>query len=189
MLVLMRHAQTYTNVEKRMVGQLDVQINDTGKIQCKVMSRDLRCHKWDAIFTSDLSRCLDTVALTLGVRQPDDKLILAEELRERSGGLYEGMLYSDIRKLLPPKKYKLWQRDYFEAPPNGESMKDVEERVIPFAKKHVFPLVNDDQNIFVCTHAITAKVLIGYIKGLDETNIPSIEIPNAQPFYLYGHVR
>lgn len=189
MLVLIRHGQSTANAENRKAGQLNVPLSEEGIAQVKALRSEMGGYKYDAVFTSDAERCQDTTRYAIGHRYPPETWIIAEELRERSGGTLEGMNYQEIRKLFPPRKYKLWQRDYFEAPPMGESMKDVEDRLLPFAKQYIFPLVNEGKNVWVCTHHIPMKILIGYIKGMEESEIPSLEIDNAVPYVLRGNVR
>lgn len=189
MLVLLRHGQSVANAENRKAGHTNSPLTEEGKSQARDVQDTYRGYSWDAIFCSDLVRCQDTLRIIMGDRHPPETWTLVEELRERSGGIYEGMTYPEIRKILPPKKYKLWQRDYFEAPQMGESMKDVEDRVIPYAREYIFPLVNEGKNVFVCTHHIPMKVLIGYIKGMNETDIPSLNIEHAMPYVTYGTVR
>ena len=66
---------------------------------------------------------------------------------------------------------------------------DVEDRVIPFMKEFVFPLVNDNKNVLVVAHSGVLRTIIRYIKASDETEIVKLEIENAMPYILYGHVR
>ena len=61
--------------------------------------------------------------------------------------------------------------------------------MIPFFKEYVAPLVNDGKNVWLCTHAIPMKILVGYIKGMDEAAIMKLPIENAMPYVLYGNVR
>ncbi len=188
MLVLLRHAETTANVENRKAGQINVPLTPHGIEQSKGLKEDMGGYKYDAVFLSDLERCQDTTWHAIGHTHPRETWTLAEELRERSGGLLEGLTYQEIRKQFAPKHYKLWQRDYFEPPPQGESFRDVEDRLIPFAKEHIFPLVNVGKNIWVCTHTVPMKILIGYIKGMDEASIMKLPIENAMPYVLYGNV-
>ena len=188
MLLLVRHSETVSNVENRKTGWINSPLTDLGKEQARDLRAEWGGRKWDAVFLSDLERCQDTTSLAIGHRYPPDTWTLAEELRERSGGVLEGMTYPEIRKQFAPRQYKLWQRDYFEPPPQGESYRDVEDRVIPFAKEYIFPLVNEGKNVWVCTHKIPIQILVGYIKGLDEAAIMKLPVENAMPYVLYGNV-
>ena len=186
MLTLIRHAETIANIEKRKTGRIETPLSEKGIQQAREMALTQDDYVYDHVFTSPLERCVDTTQLVIGNRHPQDTWIYVEELVERSGGTLEGMLYSDIRKMMAPRQYKLWQRDYFEAPPMGESMADVHDRVIPWFKDNIIPLVNNGDNVWVCTHAIVMKILIGFIKGLDETKIPKLQIENCVPYVLYN---
>jgi len=187
MLILVRHGESESNANKTMAGQLNVPLTSEGRKQCRSIL-DLAFYNFDAVFTSDLERCLDTAEIMIGKRYPKDTWIVAEELRERSGGLFEGRAYSDLRKELAPREYKKWQRDYFEAPPMGESLKDVEHRLIPFCQENVFPLMQEGKDVIIFTHARVIQVLIGYLKGMDETESIKLSIENATPYFYRGLV-
>ena len=189
MLVLLRHAESTANVEKRKAGQLDVPLSPHGIEQAKALVEDLDAYKFDMVFTSPSERCQDTTFLSIGARHPRSSFIVIDELVERSGGLLEGRLYADIRKEMAPRNYKKWARDYNSPPPNGESFKDVENRVIPWCRETAFPLHNEGHNVFICSHEITLKVIIGYIKGMDEADIPKLVVDNAVPFFMYRDIR
>ncbi len=190
MLILLRHAKTVYQTEVRMAGHQDAKLAPEAAQQIYDVGKTLSGYQFDAVFSSDLSRATDTMwgVLKLNQFSTDCPIVLTPELRERSGGVIEGMKYSEIRKMLPPKKYKLWQRDYFEAPPQGESLKDLEERVIPFMKSSVFPLVNQNQNVLVVAHAHVLRVAIGFIKQCEEHETLKWNIENAIPYFHYGKV-
>ena len=189
MLVLIHHAMTDANEQNRMLGHTDSPLTEDGKKTCMSFRDDIGGHKYDAVFVSDLGRCQHTTELIIGQTHPREDWTLSEELRERSGGLLEGMTYQDIRKQFAPKHYKLWEREYFEAPPQGESFRDVEDRVLPFFKEYVQPLVDDGKNVWVCSSTVPMKILIGYLKGMDETAIMKQPIEFVMPYVLYGNIR
>jgi broad specificity phosphatase PhoE len=173
-----------------MAGQSNAQLTKEGIQQAKEVGRTYRSYSWDAVFTSDLDRCMDTARYVVGSKHPENTWIKAEELRERYSGQYEGQPYAELRKILPPRKYKLWQRDFYAAPPGGESFNDVQKRVVEYAKQFIFPTVNDGKRVIVVTHCIPVMVLIGYIKNLSEEQILQLKVENAMPYVLpYGKVR
>lgn len=191
MLVLVRHGRSKDQEDNRLSGQNNCPLSEVGLEEVDELAYDLSVYDFDAVYSSDLLRCIDTTSAIVQ-RNPCYKttqVIYAEELRERSGGNIEGVLYPDIRKEIPPKKYKLWERDYFEPTPMGESLKDVEDRVIPFMKDYVFPLVNEGKNVLVVSHEDVMKTIIGFIKSTDESSMVSLKIENAIPYTLHGHVK
>lgn len=195
MLILLRHGHSQAQEEKRMGGQVNYPVTEQGREEIKDAADTLSTYEFDAIFTSDLERCLGTLHGVLhgnpffkDEQWTDGTITQAQELRERSGGSMEGMEYAEMRKILAPRKYKLWQRDYFEAPPDGESLKDVEDRVLPYLKEYVFPLVNDGKNVLLVAHSGVIRVILGYIKKAEEPDIVKWNIENAIPYFVYNNI-
>ena len=166
---------------------MNTPLTSEGRRQCRSII-DLVLYQFDAVFTSDLERCLDTADIMVGKRYARDTWIVAEELRERSGGLFEGRTYTDLRKELAPREYKKWQRDYYATPPMGESLEDVEKRVIPYCEEFIFPLVREGNDVLVFTHARVIQVLIGYLKDMDKKEAIRLPIENATPYFYRGPV-
>lgn len=94
-VVLWRHGQTDYNAAGRLQGQIDIPLNDTGKIQAREAGLALARLEPAAIITSDLSRAVDT-ARTLGDLARIDVQI-DNRLRERSFGEWEGLTQAEIK--------------------------------------------------------------------------------------------
>jgi glucosyl-3-phosphoglycerate phosphatase len=119
--VLLRHGQTIWNVEHRFQGQTDIPLDETGTAQAERVGRLLAALRPDAIVSSDLSRALATA-------QPLARLTglvvsLDKDLRERSGGLWEGLTDDEIRERYPRER-ETW------SPPDGETAEAVADRVV-----------------------------------------------------------
>lgn len=100
--VLIRHGITDWNVEGRMQGISDTELNDTGKQQAQALGDAMRGENWDVIASSPLSRALNTaipVAEALGFKEND--IILDERLMERHYGVGEGVVYADLQIQYP----------------------------------------------------------------------------------------
>ncbi len=190
MLILLSHGISEAQENNIVCGQMNDPLSELGKAEAIEAGKSLADYDIDVVFCSDLERCQDTADMVMiQNRFSDDvELILVQELRERSFGSLEGTPMSVVRKNLSPRKYKLWDRDYFEAPVHGESLHDVEQRAISFLKENVFPLVADNKNILVVTHNDVIKTIIGHLKKSDETDIIKWKIENAIPYFFYGGV-
>ncbi len=130
-LIVIRHGETAWNRERRLQGQLDIPLNDTGLAQARALAEALAGEPIDAVYSSDLSRAMQTagpLAGTLGLA------VRAEpRLRERCYGALEGMTYAEVAEQLP-EDFARWQArvpDY--APDNGESLSEFHERVVEIA--------------------------------------------------------
>lgn len=190
MLIILSHGATVAQDDNIVSGQINDQLTESGKLEAIEAGRSLADYDIDVVFCSDLERCQDTANIVMaGNNFSDDvELVLVQELRERSFGSLEGTPYPVVRKELPPKKYKLWNRDYFEAPPQGESLQDVEQRVIPFLKENAFPLVDDNKTVLIVTHNDVVKTIIGHLKKAEETAIIKWKIDDAIPYFFYGNI-
>ena len=118
--MLWRHGQTIWNVEHRFQGQTDISLDETGEAQAEYAARRLATLMPSAIFASDLSRAQQTAAplsrLT-GLPVTQDK-----NLRERSGGVWEGLTDTEIRDRYPRERAS-WD------PPDGEATSVVADRM------------------------------------------------------------
>jgi probable phosphoglycerate mutase len=118
--VLWRHGQTTWNAENRFQGQTDIPLNEIGEAQAERAARMVAAFGPEKIFSSDLQRAVNTAAplarlTSLPVTQDKD-------LRERSGGAWEGLTDAQIRERYPAE-HATWDA------PDGESRSAVMDRV------------------------------------------------------------
>ncbi|NSX04573.1 histidine phosphatase family protein [Cupriavidus gilardii] len=127
-LIVIRHGETAWNRERRLQGQLDIPLNETGHAQARALAGSLAGEPIDAIYSSDLSRAMQTAApLSEALGMPVQS---EPRLRERCYGTLEGMTYAEVAQQRP-EDFARWQArvpDY--APPQGESLRDFHERAI-----------------------------------------------------------
>jgi broad specificity phosphatase PhoE len=118
-LVLWRHGQTQWNMEGRFQGQTDIPLDAEGERQAERAARLLAGLRPAAIISSDLGRAMATaapLARLTGLAVTPEK-----DLRERYGGLWEGLTDQEIRARYPAEHAE-W------LPPGGESSAVVAER-------------------------------------------------------------
>lgn len=75
----------------------------------------------------------------------------------------------------------LWRRSYDTAPPNGESLKDTCNRVIPYYKTAIEPELKADKNILVVAHGNSLRALMMYLDGFSATEIAEVNIATGIP--------
>lgn len=130
-LIVIRHGETAWNRERRLQGQIDIPLNDTGRAQARALAEALTGEPIDAVYSSDLGRAFETAtplaqALGLTVRSEP-------RLRERCYGELEAMTYAEVAEKRP-EDFARWQArvpDY--APPGGESLREFHERAVEVA--------------------------------------------------------
>ena len=72
MIALARHGETTWNKGRRFQGQLDVELNDTGRAQARALATAAAGEGFAAIYTSPLVRARETG--TAGIARPDGEL-------------------------------------------------------------------------------------------------------------------
>ncbi|WP_139491504.1 histidine phosphatase family protein [Brevibacillus dissolubilis] len=95
-LYLIRHGETSWNVLGRIQGHSDIELNETGLHQAKLLAGYLAGHKFDHIYTSDLKRAHVTAKAVADVT--GTQLTITAGLRERSFGEWEGLTPVEIEE-------------------------------------------------------------------------------------------
>lgn len=132
---LLRHGQVEGYEAKRYNGQGDTPLTDLGRQQSAAFAGRFQHQKLSAIYASDLRRCriaADQIALLQSV-QPQ----YLEELRELHVGEWEGQAWEELQRQYP----ELWQARLNDivnvAPPAGENLLQMAERVRPVIRQIV----------------------------------------------------
>lgn len=116
------HSTTTDNEAGLATGWLQSVLSDKGIEQAKLLSKTLANQSFDAVFTSDLQRAMESTKLFFGERFP---VFIDWRLRECSYGNLDGQ---------PAKEFKKDREQLFIADeyPGGESYQDVEARMRSF---------------------------------------------------------
>lgn len=85
MIYLVRHGQTEWNVLGKNQGHSDIELNDMGIEQAKIIADKLKNVKFDVVLSSPLKRALKTAQTIY-----DKKIIIDNRLIERYNGELEG---------------------------------------------------------------------------------------------------
>ena len=92
LFTLLRHGQTDWNLQGRIQGSTDIPLNDTGRRQAAEAAERLTGTRFDHVYTSPLSRAVETAAIVAATLDLSDPLITAG-MREHEFGEAEGMLW------------------------------------------------------------------------------------------------
>jgi 2,3-bisphosphoglycerate-dependent phosphoglycerate mutase len=99
----------------------------------------------------------------------------AVELDERDYGDYTGNNKWDMEKELGEEDFLKIRRSWDYTPPNGESLKKVYERVVPYFQKEILSLINKGENVLVVGHGNSLRSLVKYIDNISDEEITNIE--------------
>ena len=170
-LYLVRHGELVTSKEWRYVGQMDVELNETGKKQIQNLSGRLSSEQIEMIFSSDLTRTIESAEIIGNKLEIINEPI--SELREINLGVWEGLTLEEIEESFPEDLVKRSEdiKDFRII--NGESFSDVKKRVIPKLKDIIEG--NVSKRILVIAHGGVNRIIIADALDLDINNIPRLE--------------
>lgn len=114
------HATTVDNMAKRATGWLQGELSEKGIAQAKSLAEVIKDEEFDVVISSDLKRAIDSAKINFSGRDVEMKTDF--RIRECNYGDLDGKDSALV-------KYE----EHIEEPfPNGESMKDVENRIRDF---------------------------------------------------------
>ena len=192
-LILLRHGQSQWNLENRFTGWEDVPLTSKGIDEAKkagqaMMENNIRV---DIIFSSILKRANKTAELAVSEMQLDDlwinkKLVMTcnQSLNERDYGKLVGLNKEETAKKYGNEQVHIWRRSYNIAPPGGESLENVVDRVGPYFNKYIFPKINLGKNILIVAHGNSLRAIMIKIGLYKSNEISKIELPTGSPFVI-----
>lgn len=176
-LWLIRHGVTDWNREGRWQGQRDVPLNDEGRRQARQAAERLRDQPLEAIYTSDLSRARETAAvLSEATGAP---LVEDPRLREIHLGAWEGLSFDDIRQSYGDRLDRFRARPHKERAPGGESVPDVQHRVLGALEEVVDRHPHGE--VALVSHGLALAVIKTRLLGLPLQKVWDVEPANAEP--------
>ena len=108
----------------------------------------------------------------------------ATALNERDYGDLTGKNKLEMEKMYGEEQYLKWRRSWDYPVPNGESLKDVYHRVIPYYEKEILPKIKEGKNVLVVSHGNNLRALVKFLENISDSDIPSLEIPVGE-IYIY----
>ena len=94
LLFLIRHGQTTANETGTYSGQTDVMLTELGKAQAEAIRPVLAQYKFDRVYSSDLTRAIDTQKLAI----PEAQGICSPLLREMDVGSLAGQSIKAVKE-------------------------------------------------------------------------------------------
>ena len=170
-----RHGQTAWNVERRVQGQRDVPLNDTGRWQAARLAQALADEPLAAIYSSDLQRARDT-ALPLATVTATP-LHTDPRLRERALGSFEGQTHADIACQWPEEAARWRRRELDYGPGGGEPLRPFYERSV--AAVLALAAAHPGQVIAIVAHGGVLDCLYRAAVGIDLAAPRSWQVGNA----------
>ena len=101
-------------------------------------------------------------------------------LNERYYGKLQGKKKQRIEEKYGVEKVSAWRWNFDPGPPEGESLKAVYERAVPYFEQNILPAVKEGKNVLVCAHQSSLRALVKYIEGISDEDIREIRFSTGE---------
>ena len=188
-LVLVRHGQSEWNAKNLFTGWKDPDLTHKGIEEAVNAGKKINEYglSFSCMFTSALVRAQNTAKIILKeIEQEDIPTYQDKNLNERAYGSLTGMDKDEARQKFGSEQVQIWRRSFNTSPPDGESLKDTYNRVVPYFQENILPHLADGKNILVSAHGNSLRALVKLIENISENDIVKLEIATGQPIiYKY----
>ena len=180
-LLLLRHGKSEWNELGLWTGHTDIGLIETGREEARQAAeaiRDIPIHK---IHVSDLKRAqetMDEVKKALGI---EDLVHTAHPaLKERHYGVYTGQNKWQIKDQIGEEKFQQLRRGWDEPIPEGETLKDVYDRVSKYFEEAIKADLNEGHNTLIVAHGNSLRALAKHVEDLSEDEVCALEIGTGE---------
>jgi 2,3-bisphosphoglycerate-dependent phosphoglycerate mutase len=216
-LILVRHGEPGLKPEDRLAGWVDIPLSKKGIEEALECALELGRLELDLAFASDLVRAQETLFIILSGQKkagvvvhegagcggnpektdwysyPENlgkKLIpiyFTPSLNERYYGKLQGKKKQKMEEEYGADKLASWRWNFEPGPPEGESLKAVYERAVPYFEEKILPAVKEGKKVLVCAHQSSLRALVKYIDGVSDEDIRNIRFSTGElAIYSYS---
>lgn len=179
-IFIFRHGQTTDNLSHTFSGWRDPDLTPEGEEEARKIGEQLSGANPTRAYSSDQIRSKHTLQLALN-GHINVQIFEDPRIKERNYGDLTGKNKDDVAKEFPDQ-FPLWHRSYNVAPPGGESVEDVQKRVLPFLNE-LMSTVKEDETIFISAHANSIRPMRMYFESLTPEEASSYEYAPGEIFY------
>ena len=177
-LIIARHHESEWNKLGKWTGVTDVDLTPHGEEMAQKMGSLIKLEPLDQAFLSDQIRteetllCMEEGGLCFNI-----PVIKSKALNERDYGDYTGKNKWDMEKILGEEAFSALRRGWDYPVPNGETLKTVYERVVPYYQNTILPFLRERKNVIIVSHGNSLRTLIKYIESISDEDMVNVEMP------------
>lgn len=183
-LVLVRHGLSDYNKQGLWTGWDNPPLVKEGIEQAQKTGKQLKDIHFNYAYSSDQVRSVQTLEEILKTIGQDVPIIQNEQIRERNYGVYTKKNKWDVKKELGSEEFQKLRRSWDYPIPEGESLKQVYEREIPYYQTEIEPKLKEGKNIIIGSSGNALRAIVKYLENIPDDKIASLEIGTGEA-YVY----
>jgi 2,3-bisphosphoglycerate-dependent phosphoglycerate mutase len=180
-LYVLTHTETYYNRKRVFTGQTDSALTPLGRRQAQRQAERLKHKKIGLAFISPLRRTRQTLSY-IAKYHPSMEICMDKRLSERDYGRLEHKSKVKYRRE-NPKLYQMYHRSYDIPPPGGESLVQVERRVLPFLRDVIKLMKKKQKNAVIVGHNNSLRPIRRYFEKLSPQKM--MKLDNYHKIFRY----
>lgn len=172
-LYLITHCESCFNNQGIFTGRINSHLTENGIKHAQRLALELKDEPIDLAIHTSLSRTRETLKEILKYHpqclvEADDRMIERDygDLSRKSKAKYQKE---------NPDLYPLYHRSYDVRPPHGESIQDVEKRVLPFLHEVIRRMKHEQINVLIVCHGNSIRPMIRYFEKLTPEEMMKLE--------------
>jgi 2,3-bisphosphoglycerate-dependent phosphoglycerate mutase len=167
-LILVRHGETTDNQKGVWSGIRNVGLTDKGWADAVKFGEVLRDKTFDMIYVSRLKRTRQTLEGLLKGYGRKTKVVIKKTgaIDERDYGRLAGRDKWHLKAALGNHAWTDIRRGWDVSVPDGETLRDVYERIVPWYKEIVLPQLLKGKNVLLVAHGNSNRALRKYLENL-----------------------
>lgn len=183
-LVLVRHGESKWNAKGIWTGLTDIGLTEKGKEEARQAAQAVKDINFQIAFTSPLKRAKETLQEMEDVLRVNIPTEESAALNERDYGDYTGKNKWQVKEQLGKEEFLKLRRGWDYPVPNGETLKDVYKRAVPFYQNNILPYLKQGKNVLVVAHGNSLRALIKNLENISDEEIPNLELATGE-IYIY----
>jgi len=176
-IYIFRHGQTEFNRDSKFTGLADAKITKTGLEDAKIVALRLKDKKFQVAIHTSLSRSKNTLKEVLKLHPECKEILEDDRIVERNYGDLNGKTHLQIVEKYGMGNYDSWHRSWDIRPPNGESFKDVEERVKVFITNLKKLMKKTNVSVAISAHGNSIRLFRKIMENLSIKKTCELYIP------------
>src|SRR3989344_4557656 len=159
-LVLVRHGKTEWNKLGKWTGHAESDLVEEGIEEARRAGEALKEIPIDCAFVADLRRAQQTfVEICNILRKGDIKTTIHPAIKERNYGIHTGKNKWEVKKEIGEEAFQKLRRGWDVPIPEGETLKDVYNRVVPYYESNMKPELLAVKNILFVSSGNALRAL------------------------------
>jgi 2,3-bisphosphoglycerate-dependent phosphoglycerate mutase len=180
-LIIVRHGKSEWNALGLWTGWEDIPLIKDGEEEAQRTAEQLKDICIHRAYSSKLKRASETLKIIQDTLQISHiPTVFHEALNERNYGIFTGKNKWQVKEEVGEVEFQKIRRSWNYPIPEGETLEDVYNRVVPFYEHAIKTDLEKGRNVIIVAHGNSLRALAKHLENLSEEEVLNLEIGIAE---------